>query len=104
MDRLTAICPLEKTDTVVSLLDIYGSLHYAAVYTLEDLLPSLEETEEAVVFLRLRGRDRVSSIFIEVVERDAQQLQAKRSKLVLADVHEHVKTQLDLTELKPLRL
>jgi SulP family sulfate permease len=77
MDRLTAIYPTEKTDTVVSLLDIYGSLHYAAAYTMEDPLPPPEKAEEAVVILRLRGRDEVSSTFIEVVERYAQQLQAK---------------------------
>jgi SulP family sulfate permease len=65
---------------------------------MEDLLPSPEEAEEAVVILRLRGRDEVSSPFIEVVERYAQQLQAKGSKLLLAGVHEHIKTQLDNTE------
>ena len=98
MDRITAIYPTEKTDTVGSLLDIYGSLHYAAPYTMEDLLSPPEEAEEAVVILRLRGRDEVSSAFIEVVERYAQQLQAKGSKLILAGVHDHVKTQLDNTE------
>jgi SulP family sulfate permease len=98
MDRLTAIYPTEKTDSVVSLLDIYGSLRYAAVYAMEDLLPSPEEAEEAVVILRLRGRDEVSSTFIEVIERFAQQLQAKGSKLMLAGVHEHIKTQLENTE------
>jgi hypothetical protein len=39
MDRLTAIYPTEKTDAVVSLLDIYGSLHYAAVYTIGGSAP-----------------------------------------------------------------
>jgi SulP family sulfate permease len=82
----------------VTLLDIYGSLHYAAVYTLEDLLPSPDESEEAVVILRLRGRDQISSSFIEVVERYAQQTQAKGGKLILAGVHENVKAQLDATE------
>jgi SulP family sulfate permease len=90
--------PEKLSSQSVTLLDIYGSLHYAAAYTMEDLLPSPEEAGEAVVILRLRGRDEVSSTFIEVIERYAQQLQAKGSKLLLAGVDEHIKTQLDNTE------
>ena len=64
--------PEELTDNQVTLLETYGSLHYAAVYTLEDLLPSPETAHGAVVILRLRGREQISSTFIEVIERYAQ--------------------------------
>jgi len=90
--------PEELTDDHITLLETYGSLHYAAVYTLEELLPSSEEAHGAVVILRLRGREQISSTFIEVIERYAQQLQANGNKLLLSDVHEEVKNQIDRTE------
>jgi len=90
--------PEKLIDNRVTLLEPYGSLHYAAVYTLEDLLPSPETARGAVVILRLRGREQISSTFIEVIERYAQQLQANGNKLVLSDVHEEVKNQIDRTE------
>jgi SulP family sulfate permease len=90
--------PEKLADNQVTLLEPYGSLHYAAVYTLEDLLPSPETARGAVVILRLRGREQISSTFIEVIERYAQQLQANGNKLVLSDVHEEVKNQIDRTE------
>jgi SulP family sulfate permease len=79
-------------------LHAYGNLFYAAVYKLEDLLPSARGAERPVVVLRLRRSDRIASTLINVLEHYEEQLRASGGKLMLAGVSPRVKEQLDVTE------
>jgi len=90
--------PLSLQAGVVTILRIYGSLHFSGAAMLEELLPPVQNTERAVVILQLRGLNNVGSTFIQVVERYAQRLQSHGGKFFLTGVHPHVLEQLELTE------
>jgi SulP family sulfate permease len=90
--------PLSLQDNKVTILHVYGSLHFSGAAMLEEILPSAQETNRAVVILQLRGLDNIGSTFIRVVERFAQNLQANGGKLYLTGVHPRVHEQLELTE------
>ena len=90
--------PLSLQAGVVTILRIYGSLHFSGAAMLEELLPPIQNTERAVVILQLRGLNNVGSTFIQVVERYAQRLQSHGGKFFLTGVHPHVLEQLELTE------
>ncbi len=83
----------------LTLLQIYGSLFFAAAKNLENLLPEVGKAERAVVAIGLRGKSELSSTFINVLERYAQSLKAQNSKLMLVGVDPMVYEQLEKTGL-----
>ncbi|MGW8251305.1 MAG: STAS domain-containing protein, partial [Anaerolineales bacterium] len=91
--------PKQLPSNQVVLLSPIGSLFFAGVAEFEEDLPALENTEKAVVLLRLRGREEIGSTFIRVIGRYASNLKSKRGKLVLVGVSEPVYHQLDKTGL-----
>ena len=70
----------------VTLLKIYGSLYFAAAYTLEQVLPKAGKARRPVVVLRLRGHEHLASTFVAVLERYAEQLQQTGGRLFLSGV------------------
>jgi SulP family sulfate permease len=90
--------PDELPSNDITLLRVYGTVFFAAAYTLEQILPSPLEARRAVVVLRLRGYRDVGSTFIGVVERYAQKLQENGGKLLLCGVSEGVRERLERTE------
>ena len=82
----------------VTLLHVYGTVFFAAAYTLEQILPSPLEARRAVVILRLRGHEDVGSTLIGVMERYAGKLQENGGKLLLCGVSEGVRERLEHTE------
>lgn len=83
----------------LTLLQIYGSLFFAAAKNLENLLPGVDKTEGAVVAIGLRGKSELSSTFINVLERYAQSLKGQNSKLMLVGVDRMAYVQLEKTGL-----
>jgi SulP family sulfate permease len=63
------------------------------------MLPSVDNTTRAVVALGLRGRDEIGSTFVAVLQRYAETLQARDSKLMLVGVDPRVLDQLARTGL-----
>ncbi len=90
--------PLSLRDTEVTILPTYGNLHLSGAAMLEEILPSAQSSNQAVVILQLRGLDNIGSTFIRVIERYAQNLQMNGGKLYLTGVHPRVLEQLELTE------
>jgi len=82
-----------------TVLRFYGSVYFAAVPTVEELLPSMAETHNAVVILNLRGRESAGSTFLNFVQDYAEDLQKSGNLLMLAGVSEAVRAQLRETEL-----
>jgi SulP family sulfate permease len=79
----------------VTILVPYGSLFYAAAPIFEGKLPAVvERTDRAVVILNLRGLTEVGSTFMTVMQRYAGELVEHRSRLMLAEVHPHLREQL----------
>ena len=61
--------PENLPDESVTLLAFRGSLYFAGTYSIEDKLSSAITAKRAVVIFRLRGRSKIGSTFIEVMER-----------------------------------
>jgi len=90
--------PSELPDNSVTIIYARGSTYFAAVRTIQDLLPSAKEAQRAVVILRIRGVDQVGSTMITVLERYAEELRANGGKLMLSGVGQIVLDQLLRTE------
>jgi sulfate permease, SulP family len=80
-----------------TVLHISGSLFFAAAKTLEKMLPSVDDTRNAVVALILRGQPEVASTFLNVLRRYVEALRAHDSKLMLVGVDPAVRDQLART-------
>lgn len=93
------IAPGVLPGNAVTVLNIYGSVFFAAAYQIEELLPKVGDEDRPVVILRMRYFHRVGSTFINVLEHFASELKKRGGKLILAGVSPLVKTQLDQTEI-----
>ncbi|NCF64434.1 MAG: STAS domain-containing protein [Chloroflexi bacterium] len=91
-------CPAELRDNSITILYAWGALFFASARTIEDLLPDASEAKRAVVILRMHGRSRIGSTFIQIVERYAGRLQANGGKLMLSGLSQNVWDQLERTE------
>lgn len=91
--------PQQLPNNQVTILSPVGSLFFAGAAEFEEDLPSVENSERAVVLLRLRGRDEIGSTFMTVIARYESNLKANQGKLVLVGVSEPVYHQLDKTGL-----
>ncbi len=80
-----------------TLLNVYGSLFFAAAKNLEEMLPEVGDADHAVVAIILRGRSEIGSTFVTVLQRYAQALQDHDSKLMLVGVDPAVRDQLAKT-------
>jgi len=83
----------------LTVLQVYGSLFFAAAKNLEDMLPGVENTTNAVMLLGLRGRTEIGSTFVGVLRRYAETLRRRNSKLMLVGVDAAVLNQLSRTGL-----
>jgi SulP family sulfate permease len=78
----------------VTVLYIYGELASGGAPVMEKALPDLDTAQDCVLIIGLRGREDVSSTFIQIIERAAKKLAARNSRLMLAGVNDHVYLQL----------
>jgi SulP family sulfate permease len=92
-------CPRSLSDASVTVLDIYGSLFFAAAPKLRDSLPAVGAATCAIVVLRLRGRGTLHSATIELVRDYAADLAAGGGRLYLAGVGPEMEDQLRRTGL-----
>jgi len=87
--------PVDVPPGEVVLLQPYGSLFFASAPVFEEKLPNVtDETRNAVVVLRLRGRSDLGSTFMDVLLRYAEVLRAHESKLMLVSADENMHEQL----------
>lgn len=68
----------------VTVLDVYGSLHYAGARTLQVRLPDPSGSEHGVVVLRLRGRTTFGATFYAVAADYAERLEQRGGRLFLS--------------------
>jgi len=86
--------PAVLPDNKVTFLKIYGSLFFAGAKNLEEDLPDVDKTHNAVVILNLRGYNELGATFITVLERFAKDLQKNDNTLMLVNVDPQVYGQL----------
>ena len=95
--------PLEQTPPRqlpshrLTLLHVYGSLSFAAARNLEEMLPEVGDATHAVVAINLRGKSDIGSTFVTVLQRYAQALKQRDSKLMLVGLDPALRAQLAKT-------
>jgi len=89
--------PARLPGDTVTVLNVYGSLFFAGARTLRESLPEPAGASRPVVVLRLRGRTRVGSTLIEVLDDYAEDLLQAGGRLYLSGVHPQVARQLRRT-------
>lgn len=92
-------CPTRLSDESVTVLDIYGSLFYAAAPRLRQCLPDVAGARRAVVVLRVRGRGTLHSATLALLRDYANELAAGNGRLYLAGVSPELRQQLERTGL-----
>jgi SulP family sulfate permease len=91
--------PKQAPSNQLTLLNIYGSLFFAASSTIEELLPEVDESDRAVVAIGVRGEPEVGSTFMNVIRRYAESLKAHNGRLMLVGVDPTLRDQLAKTGL-----
>ena len=91
--------PKTLADDSVTVLDIYGSLFFAAGPKVRASLPAADGARRAVVVLRLRGRGTLQSTTISLIRDYAAQLAGGGGRLYLAGVGAEMEDQLRRTGL-----
>lgn len=71
-----------------TIISIGGQAFYAEIPVLEEELPLLETTQNAVVIFRIRGREHAGSTGVKWLERYAADLKDANSTLMLSDVEQ----------------
>jgi SulP family sulfate permease len=94
--------PAQLPSHKITMLYPYGSLFYAAAKTLEENLPSAENTWKSVVIFLLRGYDEFGSTMIGVLDRYTRTVQDHGGKVMLVGLSEGVLSQLERTGLLEL--
>ena len=87
-------CPPTLPDNAVTILDVYGSLFFAAGPKLKESLPSADGSHCPVVVLRLRGRANLHTATIALLREYAAELSAAGGRLYLAGVGTQMEEQL----------
>ncbi len=91
--------PKQAPSNRFTLLNIYGSLFFAAASAIEDMLPKVEGSDRAVVAIIVRGETELGSTFMNVIRRYAESLNAGNGRLMLVGVDPAVRDQLAKTGL-----
>ena len=89
--------PKELPSNEFTMLQVYGSLFFAAAKNLEEMLPAVDQTTHAVVAIGLRGKSEIGSTFVTVLQRYCLALRARDSRLMLVGVDPVVLGQLAKT-------
>jgi len=91
--------PASLPGSRVTVLDIYGSLFFAAGPRVKELLPAVEGAQRAVAVLRMRGRGTLHSTVIALLRDYAAELGAAGGRLYLAGVGPEMEEQFGRTGL-----
>ncbi len=89
--------PRELSSCVVTVLDIYGSLFFAAGPKVRESLPAVGDARCPVVVLRVRGRGTLHSATIALLREYAAECAAHGGRLYLAGVGQEMEDQLRRT-------
>jgi SulP family sulfate permease len=91
--------PTEVTSNEIVMLEPTGSLSFAAAAEFDSDLPDVGDAHHAVVIIRLRYQDEVSSTFLVSIERYTRMLHDQDNLLILSGLKPHVVEQLEDTGL-----
>lgn len=81
--------------TVVQTL---GTVYFGSTYSFDDLLPDFTDAHNAILIIRMRGRESLDATSIGWLEDHVAKLKVQGNRLMLCDVEEPVLEQLKQTE------
>lgn len=86
--------PDELPSRTITVIEVYGSLFFAAARTLSDRLPDPSGAEQPVVVLRLRGNSQIGATVIDTLNDYAHALAEAGGRLYLSGMDERVSDRL----------
>lgn len=86
--------PKEAPSRQFTLLNVYGSLFFAAAGSIEEMLPKVDASERAVVAIMVRGKSEIGSTFMNMLQRYAEALRDRGGRLMLVGVDPNLRDQL----------
>ena len=90
--------PEQLPEREIVVLSVHGHLYFAAVHQLERSLPAPEaDCRDVVVILRLNENMYLGSTGIDMLERYKEKLEQQGGRLILVDVEQAVRSQLERT-------
>ncbi len=87
--------PEQLPSNEIAVIEIRGTAYFASVYTFDELLPSLEGTDNSVIILRVRDRSIESFTGLKWLMKYARGLEITGNKLLLADLEERSLAKLE---------
>jgi SulP family sulfate permease len=91
--------PEKLTSDEITVIQIYGNIYFADVYSADDLLPSYEEATNAVLIYSMRGRESIDLTTIEYIKKLSKKYDEIGNRLMLCGVEENVLNQMKNGEL-----
>ena len=91
--------PKKAPSNQITLLNINGSLFFAAASNIKDKLPDVDESDRAVVAIIVRGQSDTGSTFLNVIQEYAKSLQARNGRFMLIGIDPKAYDQLAKTGL-----
>ena len=95
----TKPAPESLTSNEITVMQIYGNLYFADVYSSDELLPSYEESTNAVLIYSLRGRESIDLTTIDYILKLAHKYRESGNRLMLCGVEKNVMKQMQDGEL-----
>jgi hypothetical protein len=87
--------PEQLPSNEIAVIEIRGTAYFASVYTFDELLPSLEGTDNSVIILRARDRTIESFTGLKWLMKYATSLEITGNKLMIADLEERTFAKLE---------
>jgi SulP family sulfate permease len=86
--------PDKLTSDEITVIQIYGNIYFADVYSADDWLPSYEEATNAVLIYSMRGRESIDLTTIEYIKKLSYKYNETGNRLMLCGVEENVLNQM----------
>jgi SulP family sulfate permease len=95
----TGPAPDKLISNEITVIQIYGNIYFADVYSADDLLPAYEESTTAVLIYSMRGRESIDLTTIEYIKKLSKKYNESGNRLMLCGVEENVLNQMKNGEL-----
>ena len=94
--------PKEFPSNEVTIIQQQGARYFAAVHTQEEMMPSMEHTDHAVIIFSIYGASLMSSNMVEMIKSMHQEISENGNRLIIANVEDPIMQQLEHTGLLDL--
>ncbi|MCK5415604.1 MAG: SulP family inorganic anion transporter, partial [Thermoplasmata archaeon] len=94
--------PKEFPSGEVTIIQQQGTRYYAAITVMEEMMPSWDNTNDAVIIFSIYGRSLMSSNMVDLVESMHKEMTEGGNRLILANVEGPIMEQMERTGLLDL--